>query len=1187
LNDARLNSSLQDLERKVLIVRAIQFHEVASGLEERQQMHARSSYRFLFVVLLLIVTATSGFAQYRASLQGTVTDPSGASIPGATVTVKSTETNFTRSAQTSDTGVYSIPSLAPGLYTITVDKQGFRKNEISNFRIVADQSQGANFQLKIGETSQSVTVSAEAVPPINTENAQISGTVSAREIQRLPSFGRDVFQLAQLAPGVVGDASRDAGGGTQAQPGNAGPGGSGGSSGVFNTENRAQVSVNGGRTNANGVNLDGISISSVTWGGAAIVTPNEDSVKEVRIVSNQYDAEFGRFAGGQIQVISQNGTNNFHGSAFFKADRPGLNAKQRWVGAENNPRTPVKNTNRFNDWGGSIGAPIVKNRLFGFFSYETIRNSSNSVESHWYETPQFLDVAKTSGATNAKLYGGYPGMAIVPTSIQNQTCASIGLVEGTTCHLVSDQGLDILNGSAVGLDGIPDIMFANVAGPNNSINEQFNGRVDFQATSKDLIAFSMYRVPVSQTFPNGFRPANQFHHDATNEAETILWNRTFTPTFLNELRANAAGWRWNELTSNPQIALGLPQPLYIGDPNNGNKIGNISINDNPLGGPAGSVFSQWTYSIKDTATKVQGSHTIKFGGDATSLHYLQEAPWSARPQFGFNSLFDFLQDNATKESGTFNPQTGVPTDVRKDARQTLLGFFGQDDWKVRQNLTVNLGLRWEYFSPMTFLRDQLATVVLGQGNAALTGMSIRKGGDLYNADKHNFAPQIGFAWSPGTIKGHAFNNKLVIRGGAGIGYTGEQMAITANGWGNIPFTNNGTSLTGSQIVYAIPSDPNQFQPFPANPNTIGTFDANNIPTSGSPVGVTAFPADFHTAMTYRYSLDTQYEFLPNWVASVGYQGSISRHLTRQYNLNQVLGAKGVPLNPFINNVDYYNPDGKAHSNALIVTLNHNFSREFQFNAQYRFSKSMDNESGPYSISPYQWNEHADWGLSDFDVRHLWKFYGIYSPTFFHGDRSWMEKILGGWSLSGILNWHTGYPFTPFSGSSCDIVYAKGNCQPGATTNLMPVQYNGNAGTDYSNSAFLQQGGNFQQGPLAYFTPAKFTPCALPFPQTCITLPQAPGIMRNAFRGPRYMDVDATLSKSFGFPKLPLLGEGTRFEFRANAFNLFNNQNLTGIDAFMGSWKDNTQTVFNANPNFGTALNALGGRTVELQARFSF
>jgi hypothetical protein len=251
---------------------------------------------------------------------------------------------------------------------------------------------------------------------------------------------------------------------------------------------------------------------------------------------------------------------------------------------------------------------------------------------------------------------------------------------------------------------------------------------------------------------------------------------------------------------------------------------------------------------------------------------------------------------------------------------------------------------------------------------------------------------------------------------------------------------------------------------------------------------------------------------------------------------------------------------------------------------------MDNESSPYSISNYQWNERLDWGLSDFDVRHLWKFYGIYSPTLFRGDHSWMEKILGGWSLSGIFNYHTGYPFNPFAGGTCDVVYAGGNCQNGSKPDLMPVAYNGQAGSDYSNSRFLQQGGNFQGGASSYFTFAKFTPCALPYPQTCTTLPDAPGIQRNSFRGPRYMDVDATLSKSFGFPKMPILGEGTRLEFRANAFNLFNNQNLTSVDAFMGSWDNTTPipfTKFNDNKNFGTALSALGGRTIELQARFSF
>ncbi len=495
------------------------------------------------------------------------------------------------------------------------------------------------------------------------------------------------------------------------------------------------------------------------------------------------------------------------------------------------------------------------------------------------------------------------------------------------------------------------------------------GRMDFNATSKDLLAFNIYYTPVNNTSFNGARPANIFYHNAINEAMTGLWSHTFSPTLINEARLNAAGWRWNELADNPQTPLGLPQTLYIGDPNNGNNIGTVCPGYNSLGGPAGSVFDQWTYGAKDTLTKVQGSHTLKFGAEVTKLHFVQEAPWSARPQWGFNNYWDFLNDAPSRETGVFNPQTGVPTDVRKDSRQTLIGIFLQDSYKVRPNLTLTAGLRWEYFGPVSFTRNQLSTVVLGSDPNPLTAMYMRIGGNLYNSQAGNFGPQLGFAWSPGGVAGHNFANRLVIRGGFGIGYTGEEQAITLNGWPNIPFTNNGANLLGSNILYDFPTDPHQFGPYPANPATIQTFNGNNIPVSGSPVSVTAFPANFPTPMTYRYSLEGQYDIGHNWVATLGYQGSTSHHLTRQYNLNQVLGAQGFALNPQVNNVDYYAQDGNANYNALLAELQHRFSHSFEIDAQYRYAKGYDNESGPYSISNYQWDPRADWGPSSFDVTH--------------------------------------------------------------------------------------------------------------------------------------------------------------------------------------------------------------------------
>jgi len=466
-------------------------------------------------------------------------------------------------------------------------------------------------------------------------------------------------------------------------------------------------------------------------------------------------------------------------------------------------------------------------------------------------------------------------------------------------------------------------------------------------------------------------------------------------------------------------------------------------------------------------------------------------------------------------------------------------------------------------------------------------MRMRIGGNLYDADKHNFGPQLGFAWSP-----EKMNQKLVVRGGFGLAYTGEQQAITLNGWPNVPFTDGNANLftcpsdgeggcLASQVVYAVPDNPKQFLPYPANPNTILQFGDNNLPIPGSgitfsTVSVTGFPQEFHTPYTYRYSLEGQYDLGGNWVSTLGYQGSMSRHLTRQYNLNLIYGALGVPLNPVVNNIDFYSKDGNAINNAMLAGLKHRFTHDFDLDIQYRLAKSSDNESGPYSISPYQWSSSADRGPSDFDVRHALKIWGVYSPTIFKG-RGWLEKVAGGWSVSGIVNFHTGFPWSPITFNTCNIIYQNGACTNGGTTQLLAAKYLGGAGTNTGNARFLSPGGNFPNGGTAYFVPATATSCDLPFPETCQQLPTPPGIERNSFRGPRYYNVDATLSKAFGFPKMPVLGEGAKLEFRANFFNLFNRLNLAP-----------DRVVNNINdPLFGEVTGALGGRTIELQARFSF
>ncbi len=1143
--------------------------------------------RWIILAVLSVCFAPLAHAQYRAGIQGTVLDPQGRAVPGATVTLTNLETTWTKQVQTDSAGRYAIVALLPGHYSMTVEKAGFKKKVISDLDVTGEQVQALNVTLALGSPTQSVTVTA-AVPTINTESGTIAGTITSRMVQDLPSFGGDVFQLAQLAPGVFGDGAQSAGGGTNSLPGS-NMSGSGAADGIFKTENAPQIVANGAQNETNGISLNGVSIDSVTWGGAAVVTPSEQSVQAVKVISNAYDAEYGRYSGAHIEVVSKSGTDHYHGDAFFDVHRPGLNAYQSWNGpfSAGGPNNGLqKDTQRFNQFGGSLGGPIWKHKVFGFFSYEALRNSSTNFGTGWYETPQ-LDKMAPPGSI-ASRFLTYPGegasyASILPTGLgpNKVNCAAIGLIEGVNCMTIAGEGLNVGSplttplgtpdptyggtttspGVGNGLNGIPDIMFVNTVSPSTASDTQYSGRVDFDATQRDLVAFSIYKVPVTQTFFNGpNRAANFWHHTQMNQAETILWNHTFSPTLLNEARANAAGWRWNEINSNPQEPWGLPVDAI-------DNIGSAGLQ--PFGAPGPSVFDQWTYEVKDTLTKVAGAHMLKFGGNVTRLLYLDDAPWAARPQYNFRNLWDFLNDAPYQECcANFDPLTGRPTDYQKDDRATNYALFVQDNYKLRPNLTLNMGLRWDYFGPLHAKAGNQSTLVLGSGSDILTGMRLRLGGNLWQADKANFGPQFGFAWSPRSFAGHNFGNRLVLRGGYGIGYNGEEEAITTNGRFNPPFVSNITSFA---VVYAVPSNIHSFD-YPPNPSAITTFGPNNLPTTGAPVTVTGFPAHFSTPYTEDYSLEAQYDFGGNWVGTVGYQGSSSHHFVRQYNL-VLLEAGLVPQNPMVNFVDYYDDNANGNFNALLTGIQHRFSNTFEVDASYRYSRCLDEGSQPYSVSQYEWNPTAAYGPCDYDVTHAFKAWGIWSPKIFRGSNNWLEKVAGGWTLGGILNAHSGFPWNAIynNGNTCNAVI-NGNAG-GFTCTMRPTAYLGGATSNYSNQTFMTKGGNFPKGGLAYFAPPSFV-VGPNFPQTG-PIPPAPGVARNSERGPRYFDLDATLSKAFGLPNTKALGENARFVIRANFYNLFNSLNLTNVDNNI------------LDPYFGTAMNALGSRTVDIEGRFSF
>lgn len=1130
--------------------------------------------RFNLAVVSAIFCAGTATAQYRAGIQGAVTDPNGALVPAAQVKLTNKDSNAVRSATTSDEGVYTITGLAPGNYELSVEKTGFSKKVLSDVRIAAEQMQSVNVQLDVGETTQSVTVSESVVPLIDTQTALITGVITAKELDHLPSFARDPYQLVRLTPGVFGDGALDSGGGSAMLPGT-NVGAPSATDSIFKVENGAQAIANGTRQNSNNIQVDGVSVNSTSWGGGAVITPNEESVKEVKVIANNYSAEYGRTSGAQVLVVSQNGTNNFHGSAFFKWHRPGLNSFQRWNGP-GNPSPVQRDNNRFNQFGGSIGGPIIKNRLFAFFSYETLRNDSIFVANNWYESPEFLQSAGPNGSIARQLLS-YPGMAPVGNPV-GLNCAAVGL-PSTQCRDTAN-GLDLgsplrtplgtldptfgLTGTPYGIgsgfDGIADARYIQTIGPNTNTAVQYNGRLDYQVTKNDMVTFSSYFVPVETTSYNGpQRAANHWNHTSLAQSWTGIWTRTISPTMLNEARFGASGWRWNEFETNPQLPWGLPTA-------NISAMGSVGLQF--FGAPGFSIFDQMTYNIRDTFSKVHKSHSMKFGADISIAKFRDEAPWSARPNYDFHNLWDFANDAPFHENSNFDPVTGSPSSVRKDLRFNVFGFFAQDDWRVKPNLTLNLGLRWEYFSPLTEEKGNLSNVILGQGTNIFNWMQIRKGGDLFRTSKNNFGPQLGFAWSPTSVLGRDLKQRMVLRGGFGIGYNLQQLAITSNGRFNPPFVVS-LDLYGNDILYKTNSDINSFTGWPSNPAAIQKFDpVSGLPTTGAPVSLTGFPNYMPSTVTYRYSLDAQYDLGHNWMATLGYQGSQSRHYTRQSRLDWIYYPAS---NPRVQSTSWYSNDANAHYNAFLAQVQRRFANSFEIDAQYRYSLNTDQGSQDYNMDPYPWNAKYTTGPSDFDVTHNFKLWGVWTPTFFRGSSNWVKMLADGWSISGILNYHTGFPWTPgYCNTAGNVVYPNSgywNC-------LLPANYLGGAGNDYSNSTFMQPNGNFPKGALSYLTVPTW-------PQFGRYPAPADSVSRNMFRGPRYLGNDFTFAKTFALGKIKGLGEDSRLQLQANIYNLFNKLNV----------KDLNKTISNdgvtSNPQFGQAQGAFGGRIIELQAKFKF
>jgi hypothetical protein len=1163
---------------------------------EAIDLHVRiTSWTGLFS--LLIAFAMPVHAQFGASLSGTVLDPTGASISQAKVTLTNPATQMTQVSTSNETGAYHFNELAPGQYTLEVTAQGFGTSSVTDLALAAETPRSVNVTLQAGGATESVQVNGDLVPLLQTSDASIGTTINSEEIQRLPTFGADPYELLRTAPGITGDGARSGNGQAVFLPNGGGPGGS--NSGIFQTENQVQISAAGQRQADNNFMVDGVSVNSLTHGGAAVVSPNEEAVGAMTIVSTSYDASDGRNSGAQIKIVSKSGSDNFHGSMFGLYDESGLNAYNKWGGPSGAQTTVVDNNQR--SWAAALGGPAVHKKFFFFVSWAAFTTANNSETTSYVETPQYRAavIANRTGGVSAGILGD-PGVVPRIRTILTPSCA--GLNVGVNCNVVTG-GLDIGSLTAGGasqvgvfpantqlgggLDGIADVENVQLYVPAHSRGNQFNGRIDYDLTSKDHLTGSVYVTKLDNygvSGAAGSRPQADIPFKPQNSAATAIYIHTFSPTWLNEARTNATRFADNGVRDAAGVVnFGLP---YI----------NVQTLPWPIqfgayaGATTPSLYAENTYEARDMVTHTWGTHVIRAGAEVRFEQDNDNLLGNQRPTYAMQGLWTLANDAAIYEQISANPLTGGTPLTQRYFRSEDIAGYVQHDWKASPNLTLNMGLRWEYFTPLRNKGSMINYPVLGTATGQqLSGITLKLRDHLWDAQPYNLAPKVGFAFTPPSMK-----QKLVIRAGFAMAYNHLDIALfnpaLEDGPGVANFglccAGNGNSA-GVQFEKGSSTSPSSFPINPAlalgiNPATgfpcqFGSTPGHCVVNSESYEVYGALP-NTRQPVSDLYSLDLQYELPYSLLATVGYTGSVGRHFARLVNQNFIYSqcfpatanCGGTTAITPVNAAYFAQTDSNQSYNAMNVNLTRHLAHGLNLSAYYTWSKSLDQVSNgdgananANQTNPA--NNTTEWGPADYDVRHHFTVTGVYEVPHVHSGNGLVKAVANGWQVNGVLTWHTAFPWTPVTYNLQANALITGANLVGPTR---PLAYYGGAGSSCSNSA-LQTGSNFPKGGPAYFNTT---------PPTSVNAPlYVPGIGRNSFRGPCYFDTDMSFAKETTFEPFdrPVL-----LRLQVNAYNIFNILQLAPISFNSGG--SNIQSA-----TFGESQSGNAGRVLELTARIQF
>ena len=1109
-------------------------------------MHTRMSLcRLAAVILVAMVWASlpgSAHAQaLRGTLLGTVTDQSGAALPGATVIITETRTNVSRDTVTNTTGNYTFPNLLDGVYTVKAELSGFKATLRENIRIAVNTSIRIDLQLTVGALAETVTVTGET-PLLQTDRTDTGRVLESIQIAAMPlGFNRNFQGMMAAVPG----SSRPY------KP----------HSEFFNSQDSLSSEINGQSRLANNVLIEGLDNNQRT-GLLTVLIPPAEAIDTVSISTSNYDAEFGRAAGAVTSVTLKSGTNTLRGSAFWFGNTEATNAlpASTYFSAV---RTKPPST--YNQFGFTIGGPIKKNKFFFFGDYQRTNDRLGTAYRFVVPTAEFRQ-------------GNF---SAAPTKVYDPTTgdsAGNGRTQFTNNQIPSNRISAIAQAliAKIPMPNLPDVALGLANYQVNSVRDKntdsFDTKLSYAVNAGNQISarFSYQRPEITQLPADGYGDwggplGGGFMATGTNMTYSTAanWTHTFSNTFLMEARGGTSYYHNEALTTanGQKLAeqVGI-KGVNIDDWTSGPTT--ITINQgysNPALGYVNSLpWDRWerTWEFAATLTKVQSNHTIKFGADwRHNSDKLLQTQDNQGPRGGFT--FSGAQTGSTADTGAnsgiansfasflLDLPGGMARDLKvlDDVGSQHWAFytFVHDKWQASSKVTVDLGLRWEYYDPIIGLAGKGS---LSNYDPATNSLLVSGYGNIANdfgvkKDFNNFSPRLGASYR--------LDDKTVLRAGFGASTT--------------PFPDNRYAFNYPVKQNNSYQAPNSYSPAGAMAAGFPAPTYLTVPDNGTIVADTAFlksqafkyvPSDLQQGALFSWNVAFQRELVWGLTGELAYVGNMSNDVLNRFeeNAGMVLGAgiAGQPLNVKYGktaSVENLAWKGKTRYNGLQAKLDRRFRNGWLVTNSYTYSKSRDysNDNGGPStpIDPAR-----SWGYGNFDRAHVYVSSFVWSlPWYKNTDAGFLHYVLGNWQVSGIFTYQSGQPLDITSSSAASLNTPNNTQRPNQTGDAAILN------TMSPDNTYLQ-----------WFDTTVF---AAPAANTFGTRTRNMGDIR----GPRFTNLDFSLVKQFG------LGGSRQAEIRMDVWNLPNTTHMSNPNSSFG------------NANFGRITSAYNERSMRFSARFIF